>query len=190
MENTNNASIRWTYSERIRFFRKMLGMTQKELGMAIGFSESTADTRIAQYENRERSPGQETIDRMAAVFKISPMALMVPDMTMNQTMHVLFALEDRLNFGLEIHEESIHLVFNQSETSSGVFYRMLCWMLKSTLKREPAPANDLYDAWRYWYPAKNNNYPQEYDPESEESFDRVAKVALERRKRDWQEPQV
>ena len=67
MENTSNASIRWTYSERIQFFRKMLGMTQKELGMAIGFSESTADTRIAQYENGERSPGQDTIDRISAM---------------------------------------------------------------------------------------------------------------------------
>ena len=189
MENTSNASVRWTYSERIQFFRKMLGMTQKELGMAIGFSESTADTRIAQYENGERSPGQDTIDRLAAVFSISPMALMVPDMTMNQTMHVLFALEDRLRFGLEIHDDSIHLVFRESETSSGVLYRMLCWMLKSTLKRDPVAGEDVYDAWRYRYPAKNDNYPKEYDPESEESFDRVAKVALERRKQNKHEPQ-
>ncbi len=189
MENTSNASIRWTYSERIRFFRKMLGMTQKELGMAIGFSESTADIRIAQYENRERSPGQDTIDRMAAVFKISPMALMVPDMTMNQTMHVLFALEDRLNFELDFSDDSIQLVFREKTVASGVLYRMLCWMSQRSLTRDTLLGEDLYDAWRYRYPAKNNNYPQEYDPESEESFDRVAKVALERRKRDWQEPQ-
>ena len=126
---------------------------------------------------------------MAAVFKISPMALMVPDMTMNQTMHVLFALEDRLNFELDFSDDSIQLVFREKTVASGVLYRMLCWMSQRSLTRDTLLGEDLYDAWRYRYPAKNNNYPQEYDPESEESFDRVAKVALERRKRDWQEPQ-
>ena len=31
--------------ERIRFFRNLKGMTQKYLGMQIGFSEKTANTK-------------------------------------------------------------------------------------------------------------------------------------------------
>ena len=189
MENTNNASIRWTYSERIRFFRKMLGMTQKELGMTIGYSESTADVRIAQYETCERSPGQDTIDRIAAVIGVSPMALMVPDMTMDQTMHVLFALEDRLNFVIELKEDGIHLVFRESDVSACVFFRMLLWFLKSTLKRGTELDIDLYDAWRYRFPSKGDNYPRRYDPEEEEVLDKAAQVALERIKRSQLEPQ-
>ena len=33
--------------ERIRFIRTMRGMTQKYLGLAVGFPEKTADVRIA-----------------------------------------------------------------------------------------------------------------------------------------------
>lgn len=36
---------------RIRHFRILRGMTQKVLGVAVGFPESSADVRIAQYES-------------------------------------------------------------------------------------------------------------------------------------------
>ena len=42
--------------ERIHFFRTMRGMTQKYLGMALGFPEKSADVRLAQYENGSRTP--------------------------------------------------------------------------------------------------------------------------------------
>ena len=34
--------------ERIRFFRNMKGITQKYLGMVVGFPERSADVRMAQ----------------------------------------------------------------------------------------------------------------------------------------------
>ena len=42
--------------ERIHFFRTLRGMTQKYLGMALGFPEKSADVRLAQYENGSRTP--------------------------------------------------------------------------------------------------------------------------------------
>ena len=42
--------------ERIRYIRNLRGMTQKELGKAIGFDDRTADIRIAQYESGTRTP--------------------------------------------------------------------------------------------------------------------------------------
>ena len=36
--------------ERIHFFRLLRGMTQKYLGMSLGFPEKSADVRLAQYE--------------------------------------------------------------------------------------------------------------------------------------------
>ena len=44
--------------ERIHFFRTMRGMTQKYLGMALGFPEKSADVRLAQYENGSRTPSR------------------------------------------------------------------------------------------------------------------------------------
>ena len=89
--------------ERIRFFRNLKGMTQKYLGMQIGFSEKTADIRMAQYESGTRTPKAEATNDLAKVLDVSPQALTVPDIdSYNGLMHTLFALEDLLAL------ESIH----------------------------------------------------------------------------------
>ena len=48
--------------KRIRFFREQRGMTQKRLGMLVGFSEATASVRIAQYETGMRTPASSCSD--------------------------------------------------------------------------------------------------------------------------------
>ncbi len=45
--------------DRIKRARNLRGMTQKELGIAIGFEEKSADIRIAQYESNTRTPKEE-----------------------------------------------------------------------------------------------------------------------------------
>ena len=42
--------------QRIKYFRNLKGMTQKELGLAVGFTDKTSDVRIAQYESEARVP--------------------------------------------------------------------------------------------------------------------------------------
>ena len=39
-----------TVGDKIKKIRTFRGMTQKELGLAVGFEEKGADNRIAQYE--------------------------------------------------------------------------------------------------------------------------------------------
>ena len=45
-----------TVGDKIKKIRTFRGMTQKELGLAIGFEEKGADNRIAQYETNYRVP--------------------------------------------------------------------------------------------------------------------------------------
>lgn len=47
--------------ERIRFFRNLRGMTQKYLGIKLGFSERTADIRMAQYEAGTRTDRKSVV---------------------------------------------------------------------------------------------------------------------------------
>ena len=54
--------------ERIRFFRNLQGITQKQLGIFVGFSESTADVRMAQYESGSRGPKADLIKKLANIF--------------------------------------------------------------------------------------------------------------------------
>lgn len=51
--------------ERIRFFRNLRGMTQKYLGMQVGFPEKTADIRMAQYESGSRTPKADLTNKLA-----------------------------------------------------------------------------------------------------------------------------
>ena len=89
--------------ERIHFFRNMRGMTQKYLGMLLGFPEKSADVRLAQYETGARTPKANLTASLANALDVSPQALAVPDIdSYVGLMHTLFTLEDR--YGLHIDE--------------------------------------------------------------------------------------
>ena len=54
-----------TVGEKIKTIRTFRGMTQRELGLAVGFPEKNADNRIAQYETDYRVPRKEMLDKIA-----------------------------------------------------------------------------------------------------------------------------
>ena len=114
--------------ERIHFFRTMRGMTQKYLGMALGFPEKSADVRLAQYENGSRTPKADVTAALAKVLDVSPKALDVPDIdSYIGLMHTLFTLEDR--YGLEVCEceDEVHLrvQYPTKDATPRSFIRML-----------------------------------------------------------------
>ena len=95
--------------------RKRKGYTQKEIGELLGFANTSAGTRIAQYETGVRVPKKNMLAAMAQLFEVSPFALMPLDIdTTNGLMHTLFVLEDR--YGLTVAEEKgkISLVLPES----------------------------------------------------------------------------
>ncbi len=58
--------------QRLKFVRRFRRLTQKELGLLMGYSEKTADVRIAQYQKNARTPNAETTAKLAEVLKVSP----------------------------------------------------------------------------------------------------------------------
>lgn len=61
-----------TIGEKLLRFRKVNNMTQKELSEKCGCSMNT----ISRYENGERMPTIDTLERIAAVFNISTAELL------------------------------------------------------------------------------------------------------------------
>ena len=59
-----------TVGEKIKKIRTFRGMTQKELGLAVGFEEKGADNRIAQYETNYRVPKRELLDKIAQALRV------------------------------------------------------------------------------------------------------------------------
>ena len=64
-----------TTGEKIKRIRQHRGMTQKELGDAVGLTAN----RIAQYEMGYRVPKAALLEKMAEVLRISRLALLEPD---------------------------------------------------------------------------------------------------------------
>ncbi len=141
--------------ERIHFFRTLRGMTQKYLGMALGFPEKSADVRLAQYENGSRTPKADLTAALAQILEVSPHALAVPDIdSYVGLMHTLFTLEDR--YGLKICEcdGEIHLrvdVFQGKDATR--LHEMLCaWGEQAAKLKSGEISKEDYDRWRYRYP--------------------------------------
>lgn len=61
-----------SFGQRLKFIRRYRCMTQNELGIRMGYSEKTADVRIAQYEKNTRTPKADTIKQFAKVLNVSP----------------------------------------------------------------------------------------------------------------------
>lgn len=141
--------------ERIHFFRTMRGMTQKYLGMALGFSEKSADVRLAQYENGSRTPKADVTAALAKVLDVSPKALDVPDIdSYTGLMHTLFTLEDR--YGLHIDEADGEVCLKvdvRKSKDAAQLHEMLCaWRQAAALLKADEITKEEYDRWRYRYP--------------------------------------
>ena len=141
--------------ERIHFFRTMRGMTQKYLGMALGFPEKSADVRLAQYENGSRTPKADVTAALAQALDVSPKALDVPDIdSYIGLMHTLFTLEDR--YGLHIDEADGEVCLKvdvRKSKDAAQLHEMLCaWRQAAALLKADEITKEEYDRWRYRYP--------------------------------------
>ena len=119
---------------RIKKFRTIRGLTQKELGIAAGFNPESADIRIAQYENNSRNPRDVVIERMASVLNVSACALKVPELsTYAEIMQILFYIEDIIN----------------DEKSNDFSVLLNEWITMKKKQKLGEISQAAYDDWRY-----------------------------------------
>lgn len=80
--------------QKIRFYRQIADMTQKELGSACGVNEST----IRNYELGNRYPDSDTIFEISNALEISPYVLATPDpISAASSLQYLFSMEKTLD---------------------------------------------------------------------------------------------
>ena len=81
--------------KRLKTIRCYRNMTMKQLGMALGFDESTATIRIAQYECDTRSPKQDVSLALAKALNVHPNRLLsTPDDPIDAIIEQLLWLEN------------------------------------------------------------------------------------------------
>jgi len=141
--------------ERIRYIRNLRGMTQKWLGMAIGFDEKTADVRMAQYESGTRTPKENYVTDIAKALDVSPKALDLPDIDSYVGLaHTLFALEDI--YGIRISEIDGEVCLRLDKAKGTAYVSMFelfsVWQGEAEKLKSGVTTKEEYDAWRYNYP--------------------------------------
>ena len=170
--------------ERIRFFRNLRGMTQKYLGLLVGFPDKTADIRMAQYEAGTRTPKEDLTKTLAGALSVSERALAVPNIEDEYgVMHTLFVLEDL--YGLTIEQQGSGTVFRIDATktpeAAKLAKHVALWGDFSAKYRAGSISRDEYNHWRYNYPESDDSQIQAKIP-SQEFSDAMIKAILKKRK--------
>ena len=144
---------------RIRYFRLRKNMTQKELGLLLGFSEKTAEVRVNQYENEYRLPKEDTLEKLGKIFHVAPDVFKVPNIdTVAGVMQTFFALEDFHGVRVAQMDNKLVLVVNDGGLESQQHFNHTVlkeWLRQRLALEEGKLSKEEYDAWRYNYTEKN-----------------------------------
>lgn len=134
--------------------RNLRGMTQRELGVAIGFDQKTADVRIAQYESGTRTPKENLIADIAGVLNVNPLALTTPDIeSYYGLMHTFFTLEDVYGLTVTELDGTVCLKFDpHNKHFDTLFHDFQAWLKASQRLASEEITKQEYDEWRYQYP--------------------------------------
>ena len=140
--------------ERIKRVRTLRGMTQKDLGIALGFPERSADVRVAQYESGSRTPKEDVIQEMAKVLKVKPKAIADPDYnTYIGLMYMFFDLEE--TYGIHVGEIDGELCLRLDRSRKDyveIFDMLLKWNEARKSGQGDFDATAAYEEWKLHYP--------------------------------------
>ena len=139
----------------IHFFRIMRGMTQKYLGMLVGFPEKSADVRLAQYETGSRKPKADLTAALAQALDVAPQALDIPDIdSYIGLMHTLFSLEDIYGLIVSETDGEVCLKVNKdkSKDAAELLQMLTAWQEQAVKLSAEEISREDYDQWRYNYP--------------------------------------
>jgi len=138
---------------RIKRIRVLRNLTQKELGLAVGFEENTADVRIAQYETGTRTPKEDMLQKIAAVLDVNYRSIYEPTLyAAEDLMYTLFELDEHYNLSIHDFDGKKCLAFNST-------------LLDDFLAEWQARKNDLADGTisKVEYMEWKLNWPQTAD---------------------------
>ena len=138
--------------QKIKKIRMLRRYTQKELGVMCGFSLSSADVRIAQYEKNKKIPREKILKDMCNALGVGEGALIHADMLSYQEMfYALFDMEDFHGLRPVKKEDGYYLKFDSDSIINDFlekWYKMY--------RKYPSPRGDddeeKYTLCRYEYP--------------------------------------
>ena len=106
-----------TLGEKIKKYRELRGLTQRELGQKVGFSAGTEDSRIRKYEKNMMAPKIDIRRKIAEALDIDMSALNDIDIqTEKGAIRALFYLEEKYGMDIKKTDREIRLTFDIDNT--------------------------------------------------------------------------
>ena len=132
--------------ERIRALRKSAGLTQKELAVSIGLTESA----VRNYELGLRTPSDDQLAAMADSIGVAPEALMdIRVESARQALEVLFRMEDTLGLVPQSDGDSIGLGIDLEAEQAPIMHQSLvAWKRMRVGLEDGTVTPDEYAAWK------------------------------------------
>lgn len=148
--------------DKIKKIRIKRDMTQKELGLAIGFNDKTADVRMAQYESGTRVPKEAIIIKIAEVLKVNPDYLMAPTLTKTEEIiHTLIYLDEYNQLKMQAEEYTTPEGENQKNINlsiTAVDYYLEEWYDKKRALENNEITQEEYYEWKINWPDSSERY--------------------------------
>jgi len=142
---------------RIKYYRLKSNLTQKQLALKCGLSESA----IRNYELNNRKPKEKTLEAIADALNISYWALSDPDLShVPSALHTLFALGILYDLQPQIIDGEVHLVFPNTYANVippyGSFIANMAadWAEKTEALLADSIDLETYLDWQAKYPEK------------------------------------
>ena len=125
--------------------RKHLGITQKELGKMLGYSDRTADIRAAQYESNSRTPKRDTVIKICEILGVSEHAILPPSLETDiQTVHTLMHIDSIFGLEMKMENGEIYIRFPQDCKTIRYYIEQL-YQLKEMVANEQIE----YETYQY-----------------------------------------
>ena len=131
--------------QKIRNVRRFRGMTQKELGVKLGFSKENADVRIAQYESGRRSPKKELKKKISNILRINQKFLVNHSVNcVTDVIFTLFDIDDIYGLAISTTDGKPYITFNEK-----ISEHLLQWKnMKEKLADNEITESEYLD-WKY-----------------------------------------
>jgi len=138
--------------KRIRIFR---GMTQKYLGMAIGFDEKTADIRMAQYKSGTRTPKEDILKKITEALDVNYRSVYEPNLyAAEDVMYTLFELDEHYGgtslYEVKDNDDEMHMAVCFNSRLLRDFMRE--WQLRKQQLKNGEITKEEYTEWKLNWP--------------------------------------
>ena len=133
----------------IKKIREFRGMTQKEMGIALGFDEASASPRMAQYEGEYRVPREKMLNKMAEVLQVDPRSIATPTgYTEGDMLYRVLMLEEFFpEMELEKNPQTGELMINLHNKILNNFLMQWDWFRIN--KKKGYIEQEEYKRWKY-----------------------------------------